>query len=124
MAHTTEMEALKKLARAIDAMRAVQEDLPLQTFAMFLAIALEEGQTVNRLGERIGIAQSSSSRNVSLLSDWKQARDKNGQHLPGLKLVESRQDPQNFTMKNVYLKKTGKALVDHMVLILTGTGGN
>jgi len=115
-----EIAALKRLAKVLEAMRAVDEQLPIQTFAMLLAIALQEGQSVSELEKIAGTAQSSTSRNIAYLSDFKATKDAQGHHLPGLKLVEYRQDLNNFTKKNVHLKKQGRSLIDHIVYILLG----
>ena len=38
---------------------------PLQQVALFLEIAIQEGQSLNELQHRIGMANSSTSRGVS-----------------------------------------------------------
>jgi DNA-binding MarR family transcriptional regulator len=115
-----EIAALKRLAKVIEAMRAIDEQLPIQTLGALLAIALKEGQSVSELEKALGMAQSSMSRNIAYLSDWKATKNAAGQHLPGLKLVEYRQDLENFTKKNVYLKKLGRSAIEHVVYILLG----
>lgn len=112
---------MRQLARAVDAVRAIDAELPIQTLAMLIAVALEEGKTVHELGEKTGLAQSSASRNVAHLSDFSSFKDpKTGKHRPGLKLVEYRQDTSNFSRKNVHLQHKGRKLIEHLVFILTG----
>ena len=105
---------LRKLFLTVDAMRTVDASLPMQTFAAFLAVGLEEGLSINQIGVKIGIAQSSASRNVAALSawDWKKKT--------GLKLVEYHQDPMNLSVKTVHLTKSGRQLIEHLILILGG----
>jgi DNA-binding MarR family transcriptional regulator len=106
---------LTRLYLAVDAVRTVSASLPTQTFAAFLAVALEEGLNINQIGAKIGIAQSSASRNIAALTawDWKKR--------PGLKLVEYRQDPMNLSIKTVHLTKAGRQLIEHLILILGGS---
>jgi DNA-binding MarR family transcriptional regulator len=106
---------LTRLYLAVDAVRTVSASLPTQTFAALLAVALEEGLNINQIGVKIGIAQSSASRNIAALTawDWKKR--------PGLKLVEYRQDPMNLSIKTVHLTKAGRQLIEHLILILGGS---
>jgi len=109
---------LVKLFKAVDAMRAIDASMPTQTFATLLAIALEEGQSINQIGTRIGISQSSASRNVSVLSDWDWKKK------VGLKLVEYQQDRMNLSVKSIHLTKQGKQLVEHLIFIMKGADKN
>lgn len=105
-------KVLTSLYRSIDTVRMIDANLPTQTFAALLSIAMKEGQSVKEVAEAIGIAQSSASRNISMLSNWDWKKK------AGLCLVEYRQDPQNLTVKNIYLTVKGKRVIDQILHIL------
>lgn len=100
---------LKRLYQAVDVVRLVDATLPIQTFAAFVAVAMQQGQNISAIGEKVGISQSAASRNLSALSDWDYKKK------VGLKLVEYRQDPMNLSIKTVHLTTKGQNLVDHLV---------
>lgn len=99
---------LVRLMRVVDMMRMLDATLPIQTFSAFLVIATKEGQNVTEIGTRIGLGQSSASRNVSALTEWDWRKK------VGLKLVEYRQDPMNLSIKTVWLTAKGKAMVEQI----------
>ena len=100
---------LRRLFQAVDVVRLVDATLPIQTFAAFVAVALQQGQSISAIGEKVGISQSAASRNLSALSDWDYKKK------VGLKLVEYRQDPMNLSIKTVHLTARGQNLVEHVV---------
>ena len=100
---------LQRLFQAIDVVRLVDATLPIQTFAAFVAVALQQGQSISALGAKVGISQSAASRNLSALSDWDYKKK------VGLKLVEYRQDPMNLSIKTVHLTARGQNLVEHVI---------
>ncbi len=102
---------LTTLYRALDSLRTLQSDLPLQTVAALLAIAMKQGRSVKEIGDAVGIAPSSASRNIAMLSNWDWKKKK------GLDLIEYRQDPQNLTTKNVHLTAKGKRVIEQIVNI-------
>ena len=106
--YATSFITLRKLQKAVDAMRLLDPTMPLQTLTAFLLIAFEEGQSITQIGNKIGISQSSTSRNISSLSSWSWKKTK------GLELIEYRQDPMNLAVKNVYLTNKGKRLAEIM----------
>ena len=100
---------LRRLFQAVDVVRLVDATLPIQTFAAFVAVALQQGQSISAIGEKVGISQSAASRNLSALSDWDYKKK------VGLKLVEYRQDPMNLSIKTVHLTARGQNPVEHVV---------
>lgn len=109
-----EKSTLRKLYRVVDAMRKVDSTLPMQTFAAFLIVAIEEGINVSQIGEKVGIAQSSASRNIATLSDWDYTKK------TGLKLVEYKTDPMNLSTKTIHLSNKGGKLVDELISAMKG----
>lgn len=104
----TEM-SIRKLFNALNLIRLVDATIPMQNFMALLAVAIEEGQNINEIGRKVGISQSSASRNLSSLSDWDWKKKE------GLKLVEYRQDPMNLSVKNIYLTRKGQTLVHQII---------
>ncbi|SDW69744.1 DNA-binding transcriptional regulator, MarR family [Albimonas donghaensis] len=98
--------ALRKLLAAVGVIRAQDPEMPLQQVALFLEIAIQEGQSLNELQHRIGMANSSTSRGVSSLS----TRVVQGRE--GLGLVSNDPDPNerrrnlhNLTPKGEWLAR-------------------
>lgn len=103
-----EMQA-RKLFNALNIVRMVDATIPMQNFMALLAVAIEEGQNINEIGRKVGISQSSASRNLSSLSDWDWKKRE------GLRLVEYKQDPMNLTIKNMFLTRKGHNLVTQIL---------
>ncbi len=103
---------LRRLYEAIGVIRFVSAEIPAQNIATFLAIAMNEGVNVATVGQKVGIASSSASRNVSMLSNWDWKKKK------GLDLVEYRQDPQNLTTKQLFLTAKGRRLMEQLATTL------
>lgn len=99
---------------ALDALRGDAVDIPAQQLQALLAIALQPGLTMSELATRVGMAQSSCSRNVAHLSKW----FKPG--LPGLDLVETYEDPRERRRKVMYLTPKGRARVTKALEAITG----
>ncbi|ATJ82028.1 MarR family winged helix-turn-helix transcriptional regulator [Halomonas beimenensis] len=96
--------AIKRLFRALEELREVYSDMQLQTAQVFLIIAMNQGITIKELMRRTGLAQSSCSRNVNLLSDWVKPE------VPGHGLVVTSEDPKERRRKVVHLTSKGKEL--------------
>lgn len=96
----------------LEEFRKLDPEMPLQTAATFLTIALEEGITMKRLGEKLGISQSSCSRNVAVLSKHHRLNK------PGHDLVYAAEDPVERRRKIVCLTAKGKRILESIVNIL------
>ena len=103
------LKELSVFSRGIAAIRLLDDSIPVQTVAVFLDIAKNEGISVKDLAEKAGIAPSSASRNVAALSDWHWLKK------PGLGVVETQDDPQDMRKKTVKLTAKGKKLVNQLV---------
>ncbi|WP_019025376.1 MULTISPECIES: MarR family winged helix-turn-helix transcriptional regulator [unclassified Thioalkalivibrio] len=95
---------IRTIAKVIHEFRKHDPQMPMQTAAIFLEVAARPGITMKDLGSRLGVAQSTCSRNVSALS--RMSRNDN----PGLDLVEAREDPSERRRKQVWLTPKGKLL--------------
>jgi DNA-binding MarR family transcriptional regulator len=99
---------VRKLETFINQIRILDDGMPVQTLACFLAIARREGQSIVELSVALGIAQSSASRNVSALSQW------NWKKKPGLDLVETVIDLMERRRKQVLLNAKGRRLLEQI----------
>ena len=93
--------ALRQFLLGIKAFRKVAPELGIQTVHVFLEIALNEQLSGNSIIKKTGMRQSSCSRNIAVLSDrhWK--------GVPGLGLVENREDPFDQRRKLAALTTEG-----------------
>lgn len=106
--------SLVRLARVLEEFRALDPDMPIQYALSFLTVVEEEGLSLRDLSARLGIAQSSASRNVAALGEWHSFRK------PGLHLVEAREDPRERRRKIVTLTAKGRALAARLDAMMAG----
>ncbi|EWG97932.1 MarR family winged helix-turn-helix transcriptional regulator [Halomonas sp. BC04] len=97
--------AVRRLARCIAEIRAVQSEIQAQSIHVLLEVAIQPEITMGGLIKKTGLSQASCSRNVTLLSD----QDRHGK--PGLGLVEAEEDPAERRRKIVRLTPKGKELI-------------
>ncbi|HZH28845.1 MAG TPA: winged helix-turn-helix transcriptional regulator [Azospirillaceae bacterium] len=98
--------------RLLEAFRRLDPDLPIQYALSFLTIAENEGLSMRELSEKLGIAQSSASRNVAALSRWHSFGK------PGHDLVEAHEDPRERRRKVITLTDKGRALLEELRAIV------
>ncbi|MFG1488107.1 MarR family transcriptional regulator [Oceanospirillum sp. HFRX-1_2] len=99
-------QAFIKILHVITELRHIGPDMPIQTAATFLSVANEEGITMKRLSEKLGISQSSVSRNVAALSKTHRLNK------PGYDLLYAMEDPTERRRKIVRLTPKGRLLAD------------
>ena len=93
------------LMHVLEEFRKLDPDLPIQYALSFLTLAQNEGMSMRELAERLGIAQSSASRNVAALSKWHSFGK------PGLDLVQAEEDPRERRRKIISLTPKGHELI-------------
>lgn len=93
------------VVQVLEAFRKLDPDLPIQYALSFMTIAQSEGISIGELAERLGIAQSSASRNVAALSRWHSFGK------AGLDLVQAQEDPRERRRKIVTLTDSGRAFL-------------
>lgn len=106
------MPSMKPLHTAIGflaALREIDPYIPSQTAECLLVIAVNPGITMQRLSELTGLAQSSCSRNVALLSKFQRLGKE------GYDLVEAVDDPRERRRKIVYLTSKGQRVVNKVM---------
>src|SRR5438552_2944804 len=107
------MKELRNLLAGIELFRGLDGEFPAQTMATLLVIALEPQITMTKLAERLGIAQSSVTRNVYKISTYKRPG------LDGLGLVAVSQHATNFREKVLTLTGKGERFLASVSKALT-----
>lgn len=115
MAASARSSEIATLIQVLEVLRRLDPDMPIQYALSFLTVAQNEGLSIRELSERLGIAQSSASRNVAALSRWR------GPGKPGHDLVLSEEDPRERRRKVVTLTAEGRALVEELGDLLART---
>ncbi|MBP2300303.1 MarR family transcriptional regulator [Azospirillum picis] len=100
------------IVQVLEAFRKLDPDLPIQYALSFMTIAQSEGISIGELAERLGIAQSSASRNVAALSRWHSFGK------AGLDLVQAQEDPRERRRKVVTLTDKGHAFLADLRAII------
>ncbi|WP_042699866.1 MarR family winged helix-turn-helix transcriptional regulator [Azospirillum sp. B506] len=100
------------VVQVLEAFRKLDPDLPIQYALSFMTIAQSGGISIGELAERLGIAQSSASRNVAALSRWHSFGK------AGLDLVQAQEDPRERRRKIVTLTDKGREFLDALRAIV------
>lgn len=100
-------DKLTKLTEVLEDFRNIYPEMPVQTMLVLLLIAQKDGIGVLRIGEALGIAQSSASRNVDVLGRGSVGKE-------GLGLVEAGENPVNRREKLVKLTRRGEKLIESL----------
>jgi DNA-binding MarR family transcriptional regulator len=114
MAGSPETGGIATVIRILGAFRQLDPDMPIQYALSFLTIAEHEGLSMGDLAQRLGIAQSSASRNIAALSKWHSFGKE------GHDLVAAEEDPRERRRKIVRLTPKGRRLVAALETILAG----
>ena len=105
------------VVRILEELRRLDPDMPIQYALSFLTIAQNEGLSMGDLAQRLGIAQSSASRNIAALSKWHSFGK------AGHDLVEAHEDPRERRRKIVRLTARGHHLVSVLRALVAGEPG-
>jgi len=97
--------ALNLSLSILEGFREIDPEIPIQTAAMLLLVAINPGITMKEMGERLEISQASCSRNVAALSR------KHRLEKPGYNLVRAVEDPAERRRKIVKLTPRGREVI-------------
>src|SRR5271167_3863222 len=114
MAGSRESGGIATVIRILGAFRQLDPDMPIQYALSFLTIARHEGLSMGDLAQRLGIAQSSASRNIAALSRWHSFGK------AGHDLVEALEDPRERRRKIVSLTPRGHQLIEALRALVAG----
>ena len=97
-----------KIIMLFNEFRKLDADMTIHQAVCFMYVVKYNGITMKELADRIGIAQSSTSRNVAALSKWHRLGKE------GLDLVEAIEDPAERRKKRVSLTPKGKLMAEQL----------
>lgn len=106
------MKALWKFAQCLEEMRKLDPEIQAQTISCFLMVVIHPGITMKDIGERVGISQASTSRNIAALSKVHRL------NRPGHDLVVATEDPVERRRKVVYLTDKGKRVAESLRVLM------
>jgi DNA-binding MarR family transcriptional regulator len=115
MAAPRHEDEIATVIRVLEEFRRFDPDMPIQYALSFLTIAQNEGLSMGDLAQRLGIAQSSASRNIAALSRWHSFGK------AGHDLVEALEDPRERRRKIVSLTAKGHQLVAGLRALVAGS---
>lgn len=99
-------KAFVKSLQIIEEFRKIDPEMRLQMVATFMTVANEEGITMKELGARLGISQSSCSRNVAALAQ------QHWLNKPGHDLLIATEDPDERRRKILKLTAKGRRVAE------------
>ena len=107
------LTTLTIMKRLLNELRAIDKDITVSTCVAFTEIAARDSHpdahpSVQDIGQLLDLPSSTSSRTVSLLTDWTYKR------VEGPALVEAYEDRMNRTTKRLRLTDKGRALVKRL----------
>lgn len=106
---------ISKLSKVIEVLRnQLSKDLPSQHIALLLSVAESPGVTMPELCQMLDMPQGTVSRNVKLLSYYRDNKNEN----KGYGLLETEPAQQNRYQLAVYLTPEGERLVQKLVGIM------
>lgn len=105
----TDRAKLNTLVRSLSTFRLLSERMPLNYVMSFLAVALEEGQSVTDYAERLGLSMSTMSRHLLDIGERNRTME------PGHGLVTYRPDPLELRKHQYFLTPKGKTLLGQLL---------
>lgn len=109
---TDQTNALEKAHKIIEEFRKLDENMPIQQAAVFLAVALNNDASQKEIAEFAGLGQGSASRNLSAF--LKTNRFKR----PGFNVIENEHDPMELRIKRHRLNKKGARIAQTIADII------
>lgn len=109
---TPSIARLNRLIDVVTELRGVYPDMTLNQVAVLLTVAANPGISQSEIMEQTGLADSSASRIVAILSSYGN-RGTGPYHL--VELVPSENDRR---FKTLHLTKKGRALIEKLLTIL------
>jgi len=107
-----ETSVIKKIQKVVEEFRKLDGEMPMQMASTFMVVARHQGITMKDIAEKVGVTQSSVSRNIGALG----SRHRYGKE--GLKLVKTEEDDIDIRRKVVHLTPKGTKFVASLVEIL------
>lgn len=102
---------LTGLLRALQALQAHDDTMPIGMALTFLLVALNEGLSMREYTEQAGVPQQTMSRRLLDLGDRARGQGPG----TGLGLIERRQNPMNLRTNEYTLSAKGRGLLRQML---------
>lgn len=102
---------IQKLIRVVEKLRSYDAEMQAQTIQLLLTASQDKsgvGMPMATLADKVGLAQSSCSRNVAALGRVNRRKE------PGLNLLVAVEDPLDCRRKLVRLTPKGQRLIDEL----------
>lgn len=109
----TERRMFRRLFGVLSHLRAIESDMPIQQVVVLAWVALNEGKTQKKLRDSLGMASSTSSRNLTALSTLHRLGK------PGLGLIEWVDSSEDRRQKLLYLSPKGRNFVADVLRIIS-----
>ena len=103
---------LAPLIEIMEELREINPDMSILAAVTLLRAAVEPGITVSKLTQEVDCAQSTTSRNVALLSKWAAYQRE------GANLLEAEEDPRDRRQRLVNLTPKWTKLVERIIKTL------
>lgn len=104
--------------------QALNRSMTVEVANVFLLVCVKEGQRLADYARDTGLVQSTISRYLLDLTEYRrdlsEAGQDDGGRKPGYGLVRSEVDPQELRTKRYYLTPKGRALRDRILGIIAG----
>lgn len=106
-------DGIKRLERVLRQVRtSIEPTVPTQLVQAFLAVSLNEGQSLGELAERLGTSISTASRQLLDLGERNRKKE------PGYGLVDRKIDPMNLRVNRYTLSPKGRLLIKELAQIM------
>ena len=116
-----DQRALFSLSKVLASFQAMNRSMTIELANVFLLVSLKEGQRAVDYAKETGLTQSTISRHLLDLSDYRRDLTEAGAgRKEGYGLVKAEVDPQELRAKRYYLTHKGRTQVQRVLGVLAG----
>lgn len=114
-------KTLYGLSKVLGTLQAINRSMTIEAANVFLLVALKEGQKAVDLCRETGLSQSTMSRNLIDLSEYRRDLSEGSEtgRKEGYGLVVGKVDPMELRSKHYHLTPKGRGLRDRLVQLLS-----
>jgi DNA-binding MarR family transcriptional regulator len=105
----SEERALRNASAMLEAFHKVHSLMSFKMAQTFIMVALDEGKSMTEYSQKAGLPQSTISRHLLDLGERNRKKE------PGLNLVVSRRDPQDYRRWTYSLAPKGSDLIQRLL---------
>jgi DNA-binding MarR family transcriptional regulator len=116
-----DQRAVYGLSKVLSSFQTMNRSMTIESANVFLLVALKEGQRAVEYAKETGLTQSTISRHLLDLSDYRRdLSDAGSGRKEGYGLVKAEVDPMELRAKRYYLTHKGRTQVQKILAILAG----